>query len=146
RLEQDIELVVKHKVPIVITSLGAREEVYEAVHSYGGVVFHDVINNRFAHKAIENGADALVAVATGAGGHAGTLSPFAALSAIREWCDRYVALSGAIANGRSILAAQAAGADFGYIGSAFLPTPEANVVEEQRQMVLETTADEIVYT
>lgn len=146
RLEQDLELVVKHEVPIVITSLGAREEVYEAVHSYGGVVFHDVINNRFAHKAIEKGADALVAVASGAGGHAGTLSPFALISEIREWFDGYLALSGAIANGRSILAAQAAGADFGYIGSAFLSTPEANVVEEQRQMVLETTAEEIVYT
>lgn len=146
RLEQDIELVVKHKVPVVITSLGAREEVYEAVHSYGGFVFHDVINNRFAHKAIEKGADALVAVAAGAGGHAGSLSPFALVSEIREWFDGYLALSGAIANGRSILAAQAAGADFAYIGSAFLSTPEANVLEEQRQMVLDSTADEIVYT
>lgn len=146
RLEQDLELVVKHEVPIVITSLGAREEVYDAVHSYGGVVFHDVINNRFAHKAIEKGADALVAVAAGAGGHAGTLSPFALVSEIRQWFDGYIALSGAIANGRSILAAQAAGADFGYIGSAFLSTPEANVAEEQRQMVLDTTAEEIVYT
>lgn len=146
RLEEDIELVVKHEVPVVITSLGAREDVYEAVHSYGGVVFHDVINNRFAHKAIDKGADALVAVAAGAGGHAGTLSPFALVSEIREWFDGYIALSGAIANGKSILAAQAAGADFGYVGSAFLSTPEANVAEEQRQMVLETTADEIVYT
>ena len=146
RLDQDIELVVKHEVPIVITSLGAREEVYDAVHSYGGFVFHDVINNRFAHKAIEKGADALVAVATGAGGHAGTQSPFALINEIRQWFDGYLALSGAIAHGRSILAAQAAGADFGYIGSAFLSTPEANVVEAQRQMVLDTTAEDIVYT
>src|SRR5690606_34021523 len=124
RLDADMDLVVKHEVPIVITSLGAREEVNEAVHSYGGIVLHDVINDRFAHKAIEKGADGLVAVAAGAGGHAGTQSPFALVRELRSWFDGPLLLSGAIAHGRSILAALAAGADFAYIGSAFLATHE----------------------
>ena len=116
RLEHDLEMCIKHKVPVIITSLGAREDVNQAVHGYGGVVLHDVINNRFAHKAVEKGADGLIAVAAGAGGHAGTLSPFALVQEIREWFDGPLALSGSIANGRSILAAQAMGADFAYIG------------------------------
>src|SRR5690606_22483661 len=122
RLEQDLALCVKYKVPIVITSLGAREDVNEAIHSYGGIVLHDVINNRFARKAIEKGADGLIAVAAGAGGHAGTLSPFALIHEIREWFDGPLLLSGAISNGNAILAAQAAGADLAYIGSAFIAT------------------------
>ncbi|GAA2015737.1 nitronate monooxygenase family protein [Brevibacterium samyangense] len=146
RLEHDLSVVVEKQVPIVITSLGAREDVNEAVHSYGGVVLHDVINNRFAHKAIEKGADGLIPVAAGAGGHAGALSPFALVQEIREWFDGPVALSGAIAHGRSILAAQATGADFAYIGSALLTTPEANVVDAYRDMVVESAADDIVYS
>lgn len=146
RLEEDLELVVKHEVPLVITSLGAREDVYEAVHSYGGIVLHDIINNTFAHKAIDKGADGLIPVAAGAGGHAGTQSPFALLREIREWFDGPVALSGAIAHGQSILAALAAGADFAYIGSAFLSTPEANVVDGYRDMIVESGADDIVYS
>src|SRR5690625_4186473 len=146
RLEQDLETIVQHRVPIVITSLGAREEVNEAVHSYGGIVLHDVINNRFARKAIEKGADGLVAVAAGAGGHAGTQSPFALVQEIREWFDGPLLLSGAIAHGRSVLAALAAGADFAYIGSAFLSTNEANVVDDYRRMVVESGAEDVVYS
>ncbi len=146
RLEQDMEVIVKHKVPIVITSLGARPEVNEAVHSYGGIVLHDVIHNRFAQKAVEKGADGLIAVAAGAGGHAGTQSPFALVQEIRVWFDGPLMLSGAIAHGRSILAAQAAGADMAYVGSAFLSTQEANIVPEYRQMVLDSSASDVVYS
>jgi len=146
RLEQDLELCVKHKVPIVITSLGAREELNQAVHSYGGITLHDVINNRFAHKAIEKGADGLIPVAAGAGGHAGTLSPFALMQEIREWFEGPVALSGAIANGASILAALACGADLAYIGSAFIATQEANASDAYKTMIVESGADDIAYT
>lgn len=146
RLEQDMELCVKYKVPIIITSLGAREEVNVAAHSYGATVLHDVINNRFAHKAIEKGADGLIAVAAGAGGHAGAKSPFALVQEIREWFDGPLALSGSIARGESILAAQAMGADFAYIGSPFIATYEARAVEEYKQMVTESTSDDIVYS
>jgi len=146
RLQHDVELCVKHKAPIVITSLGAREEVNEAVHSYGGIVLHDVINNRFARKAIEKGADGLILVAAGAGGHAGKINPFALVREVREWFDGPIALSGAIASGDSILAAEAAGADLGYIGSAFIATKEANAVEPYKQMIVESGADDIVYT
>ena len=146
RLEQDLATVVEHEVPIVITSLGAREEVNEAVHSYGGIVLHDVINNRFAHKAIEKGADGLVAVAAGAGGHAGTQSPFALVREIRGWFDGPLLLSGAIAHGRSILAAQAAGADLAYVGSAFLATEESRATPEYKRMIVDSTADDIVYS
>ena len=146
RLEEDVELCVKHKVPVIITSLGAREDLNHAIHSYGGITLHDVINNRFAHKAIEKGADGLIPVATGAGGHAGTLSPFALIQEIREWFDGPVALSGAIAHGRSILAAQAMGADLGYVGSAFIATKEANAVEGYKQMIVESRADDILYS
>lgn len=146
RLEHDLGLCVKHKVPLVITSLGARPEVNEAVHSYGGHVFHDVINQTFARKAVEKGADGLIAVATGAGGHAGVQSPFALVQEIREWFDGPVALSGAIATGGAVLAAQAMGADFAYIGSAFIATHEANASEAYKQAVVEGTADDIVYT
>lgn len=146
RLEEDMATIVKHKVPIVITSLGAREEINEAVHSYGGIVLHDVIHDRFARKAIEKGADGLIAVAAGAGGHAGSQSPFALLQEIRQWFDGPLILSGAIAHGRSILAALAAGADLAYVGSAFLSTPEANISDEYRQMILDSTASEIVYS
>lgn len=146
RLEADMATIVEHKVPIVITSLGARPEINEAVHSYGGIVLHDVINNTFAHKASEKGADGLIAVAAGAGGHAGTLSPFALLSEIRAWFDGPLLLSGAIAHGRSVLAAQAAGADFAYVGSAFLSTVEANVADDYRQMVVSSGASDIVYS
>ncbi len=146
RLEEDLQTVVDHQVPIVITSLGAREDVNEAVHSYGGIVLHDVINDRFAHKAVEKGADGLVAVAAGAGGHAGTHSPFALVREIREWFDGPVLLSGAIAHGSSVLAAQVAGADFAYVGSAFLATHEANAVEEYKQMIVDSKAADIVYS
>lgn len=146
RIEADLETIVKHQVPIVITSLGARTEVNDAVHSYGGIVLHDVIHNGFAHKAIEKGADGLILVAAGAGGHAGMLSPFAFLNEVRAWFDGPIALSGAIAHGRSVLAAQAAGADFAYVGSAFLSTPEAQVTDGYRQMIVDSTASDIVYT
>lgn len=146
RLEHDMEACVKFKVPIVITSLGAREEVYEAVHSYGGIVLHDIINDRFAHKAIEKGADGLIAVAAGAGGHAGTLSPFALIQEIREWFDGPLLLSGAIASGRSILAAQAMGADMGYAGSAFIATHEARAVDGYKQAIADCRSSDIVYT
>ncbi|KPV42062.1 NAD(P)H-dependent flavin oxidoreductase [Alicyclobacillus ferrooxydans] len=146
RLEQDMEVCVKYKVPIVITSLGAREEVNVAVHSYGGVVLHDVINNTFAHKAIAKGADGLIAVAAGAGGHAGAKSPFALVQEIREWFDGPLALSGSIATGGAVLAAQAMGADFAYIGSPFIATHEARASDEYKQAIVNGTSDDIVYT
>jgi nitronate monooxygenase len=146
RLDQDMELCVKYKAPVVITSLGARQEVNDAIHSYGGVVMHDVINNWFARKAVEKGADGIIAVAAGAGGHAGVLSPFALVEEIREWFDGPLALSGAIATGRAVLAAQAAGADFGYIGSAFIATKEARAVESYKKMITESGGSDIVYT
>ena len=146
RLEQDLALCVKWKVPVVITSLGAREDVNQAVHSYGGITLHDIINNRFAHKAIEKGADGLIPVAAGAGGHAGTLSPFALIQEIREWFNGPIALSGSIATGRGILAALAMGADLAYIGSAFIATKEANAAEGYKQMIVDSTGDDIVYT
>ena len=146
RLQHDLELCVKYKVPIVITSLGARSDVNEAIHSYGGIVLHDIINDRFARKAIEKGADGLIAVAAGAGGHAGTTSPFALVQEIREWFDGPLLLSGCIANGRSVLAAQAMGADLAYIGSAFIATDEANAIGDYKQMVVDSHAADIVYT
>ncbi|WP_350270880.1 nitronate monooxygenase family protein [Brevibacterium sp. CBA3109] len=146
RLEADLAEVVRHQVPIVITSLGAREEVNEAVHSYGGIVLHDVINNKFAHKAVEKGADGVIAVAAGAGGHAGALSPFALVQEIRTWFDGPLLLSGAIAHGRSVLAALASGADCAYVGSAFLSTAEANVAEDYKQMVVDSAAEDVVYS
>jgi nitronate monooxygenase len=146
RLEHDLEMCAKYKVPITITSLGAREDVNRSVHSYGGIVLHDVIDNRFARKAIEKGADGLIAVATGAGGHAGTLSPFALIHEIREWFDGPLLLSGAISNGNAILAAQAAGADLAYVGSAFIATAEANASEDYKQMITGSSASDIVYT
>jgi nitronate monooxygenase len=146
RLAQDLDVCVRHRVPIVITSLGARPDINAAIHSYGGVVLHDVINDTFARKAIEKGADGLIAVAAGAGGHAGTLSPFALIQEIRSWWDGPLALSGAIANGNSVLAALAAGADFAYIGSAFIATREANAHDEYKQMIVDSSASDIVYT
>ena len=135
RLEHDLALCEKHKVPIIITSLGAREEVNQAAHRWGGIVFHDVINQKFAHKAIEKGADGLILVAAGAGGHAGVISPFAFVAETRRWFDGPIALSGAIANGRAIRAARLLGADFAYIGSAFIATKEANAVERYKEMI-----------
>jgi nitronate monooxygenase len=146
RLDRDIEICVKHEVPVWITSLGARVEVNDAAHSAGGVVLHDVINNRFAHKAIEKGADGLVAVAAGAGGHAGALSPFALVQEIRSWFDGPLYLSGAIARGDSILAALAMGADGGYAGSTFIATEEANAAEGYKRMIADSGADDIVYS
>jgi len=146
RLEHDLEVTTRRKVPILITSLGARPEVYAAAHSYGGVVLHDVINDAFGRKAIEKGADGLIAVAAGAGGHAGTLSPFALIQELRAWFEGPIALSGAIANGRSILAAQAMGADLAYVGSAFIATQEANAVEGYKQMIVGSSAEDVVYT
>jgi nitronate monooxygenase len=146
RLMHDLELCVKHRVKIVITSLGARPEVNEAIHSYGGVVLHDVINDAFARKAIEKGADGLIAVAAGAGGHAGTWSPFALVQEIRSWFSGPLALSGAIANGRAVLAARAMGADFGYVGSAFIATREANASDDYKAAIVEARAHDIVYT
>ncbi len=146
RLEHDMALCVKYKVPIIITSLGAREDVNAAAHSYGGVVMHDIINNKFAKKAIEKGADGLIAVAAGAGGHAGVKSPFALIQEIREWFDGPVALSGSIATGGAVLAAQAMGADFAYIGSAFIATEEARAADDYKQAVVEASSDDIVYS
>jgi nitronate monooxygenase len=146
RLAHDLELCVRYKVPIIITSLGAREEVNQAVHSYGGIVLHDIINNVFAHKAIEKGADGLIAVAAGAGGHAGTTSPFALVQEIREWWDGPLALSGCIATGGAVAAAQAMGADLAYIGSAFIATREANALHGYKQMIVDSHAADIVYT
>jgi nitronate monooxygenase len=146
RLEHDLELCVKYRVPIVITSLGAREDINRAVHSYGGIVLHDVINLVHARKALEKGADGLIAVAAGAGGHAGTLSPFALIQEIRGFFQGPLALAGAIANGRSILAARALGADLAYIGSAFIATREASASEEYKQAIVASAAADIVYT
>lgn len=146
RLEHDVEACVKFKVPVIITSLGAQPWLNDAIHSYGGVVLHDIINNAFAKKAVEKGADGLIAVAAGAGGHAGALSPFALVQEIREWFDGALALSGSIANGDAVLAAQAMGADFAYIGSAFIATDEANAEAAYKQMIVESRAEDIVYT
>ncbi len=146
RLEHDMQVCAKYKVPIVITSLGAREDVNQAVHSWGGIVLHDIINNKFAHKAIEKGADGLIAVAAGAGGHAGVKSPFALIQEIRQWFDGPLALSGSIASGGAILAAQAMGADFAYIGSAFIATHEARAIDAYKQAIVEGNSDDIVYS
>ncbi len=146
RLDQDLALCEKHKVPMIITSLGAREELNQAAHGWGGIVFHDVINQKFAHKAIEKGADGLILVSAGAGGHAGEISPFAFVAETRQWFDGPIALSGAIGNGRAIRAARTLGADFAYIGSAFIATSEANAVEGYKQMVTTSTAEDIVYS
>jgi nitronate monooxygenase len=146
RLEHDMAMCVKYKVPIIITSLGAREDINQATHSYGGVVLHDIINNKFAHKAIEKGADGLIAVAAGAGGHAGEKSPFALIQEIRQWFDGPVALSGSIASGDAVLAAQAMGADFAYIGSAFIATHEARAADAYKQAIVDCNSDDIVYS
>ena len=146
RIEYDMELTVKHKVPVVITSLGARPEVYDAVHSYGGIVLHDIINNFFAKKAIDKGADGLVAVGSGAGGHAGTTSPFALIQEIREWFKGPIALSGSISTGQGVLSALACGADFAYIGSAFIATQEANASEGYKDAITKYNSDDIVFT
>ena len=146
RLMHDVELCVKYKVPITITSLGARVELNDAMHSVGGITLHDVINNRFAKKAVEKGAEGLIAVEAGAGGHAGRLSPFPLISEIRDWFDGPLALSGAIASGDAILAAEAMGADFGYIGSAFIATHEARADDRYKQMIVDSAADDIIYS
>lgn len=146
RLEEDYEVCAKWQVPMVITSLGAREDLNQAVHKWGGIVMHDVINDRFARKAIEKGADGLIPVAAGAGGHAGVLSPFALMQEIRQWFDGLVALSGSIANGHAILAAQAMGADFAYIGSPWIATKEANAQEGYKQAIVDGRASDIVYS
>ncbi len=146
RLEHDLAMCVKYKVPVVITSLGAVPEVNEAVHSYGGIVLHDIIHDRHARKAIEKGADGLIAVATGAGGHAGTLSPFALVQEIRQWFDGPLLLSGAIANGGAVLAAQAMGADMAYVGSPFIATHEARASDAYKQMIVDSKAADIVYS
>ena len=146
RLDHDMALCEKHKVPMIISSLGAREELNQAVHGWGGIVFHDVINQKFAHKAIEKGADGLILVAAGAGGHAGTISPLAFVAETRAWFDGPIALSGAIGNGRAIRAARILGADFAYIGSAFIATKEANAVEGYKAMITSSAAEDIVYS
>jgi nitronate monooxygenase len=146
RLDHDMAMVVKYRVPVVITSLGARTDVNDAIHGYGGVVLHDIINNAFAHKAIEKGADGLIAVAAGAGGHAGIKSPFALVQEIRAWFDGPLALSGAIATGGAVLAAQAMGADFAYIGSAFIATDEARASDAYKEAIVAGTSDDIVYS
>ena len=146
RLDHDMALCEKHKVPMIISSLGAREELNQAVHGWGGIVFHDVINQKFAHKAIEKGADGLILVAAGAGGHAGTISPFPFVAETRQWFDGPIALSGTIANGRAIRAARILGADFAYIGSAFIATSEANAVESYKDMITRSGAEDIVYS
>lgn len=146
RLMHDVEVCVRQQVPVIITSLGAREDVNQAIHSYGGTVMHDIINDTFARKAVAKGADGLIAVAAGAGGHAGTTSPFALMQEIRAWFDGPVALSGAIATGGAVLAAQAMGADFGYIGSAFIATDEANASDSYKRMIVDSAAGDIVYT
>ncbi len=146
RLMKDLEACVKHKVPVVICSLGAREDVYQAIHSYGGIVLHDVINNTFAKKAIDKGADGLILVAAGAGGHAGVVSPFALVQEIRAWFKGPIALSGSIATGDAVLAAEAMGADFAYIGSAFIATDEANASDAYKQAIVDCGADDIMYT
>ncbi|MDR2332013.1 MAG: nitronate monooxygenase family protein [Burkholderiaceae bacterium] len=146
RLEHDLQVCAKYKVPLVITSLGAREDLNQAVHSWGGVVLHDIINNKFAHKAIEKGADGLIAVAAGAGGHAGVKSPFALIQEIRQWFDGPLALSGSIASGDAVLAALAMGADFAYVGSAFIATEEARATDAYKQAIVEGTSDDIIYS
>ena len=146
RLMDDVALCVKYKVPIIISSLGARADINEAIHSYGGLVLHDIINDKFARKAIEKGADGLIAVAAEAGGHAGTVSPFALVQEIRRWFDGPLALSGSIATGDAVLAATAMGADFGYIGSAFIATTEARADERYKQMIVDSSAADIVYS
>ena len=146
RLDHDMQMCAKYKVPIVITSLGARTDVNDAVHAWGGVVLHDIINDFFARKAVEKGADGLVAVAAGAGGHAGVKSPFALVQEIREWFDGPVALSGSIASGGAVLAARAMGADFAYIGSAFVATEEARAIDAYKQMIVDSSSDDIVYS
>lgn len=146
RLDQDLALCEKHKVPMMITSLGAREELNQAAHNWGCVVFHDVINQKFAHKAVEKGADGLVLVSAGAGGHAGTISPLAFVAETQAWFDGPIALSGAIGTGRAIRAARVLGADFAYIGSAFIATKEANAVEGYKQMITSSSAEDIVYS
>ena len=146
RLEEDIAVCAKWKVPLVITSLGAVEDVNRAAHGWGGIVMHDIIHDRFAHKAIDKGADGLIAVAAGAGGHAGTLSPFALVQEIREWFDGPLALSGAIANGHAVLAAQAMGADFAYIGSPWIATTEANASADYKRGIVDGRAADIVYS
>ena len=146
RLEHDMEVCARYKVPIVITSLGARTDINDAVHGWGGVVLHDIINNAFAHKAIEKGADGLVAVAAGAGGHAGVKSPFALVQEIRQWFSGPLALSGAIATGNAVLAARAMGADFAYIGSAFIATDEARASDAYKQCIVDSNSDDIVYS
>src|SRR5579864_2464683 len=146
RLDHDLALCEKYKVPVIITSLGAREELNQAAHNWGGIVFHDVINQMFAHKAVEKGADGLILVAAGAGGHAGTISPFAFVAETRQWFDGPIALSGAMGNGRAIRAARILGADFAYIGSAFIATEEANAVEGYKSMITNSGAEDIVYS
>jgi nitronate monooxygenase len=146
RLEHDMEMVVKYKVPVIITSLGARTDVNDAIHSYGGIVLHDIINNTFAHKAVEKGADGIIAVAAGAGGHAGVKSPFALIQEIRQWFDGPLVLSGSISTGGAVLAAQAMGADLAYIGSAFIATHEARASEAYKQAIVECNSDDIVYS
>ena len=146
RLEHDMQMCVKYKVPIIITSLGAREDINAAAHSYGGVVLHDIINNKHARKAIEKGADGLIAVAAGAGGHAGVKSPFALIQELRQWFDGPIALSGAISTGAAVLAAQAMGADFAYIGSAFIATEEARAADAYKQSIVDSNSDDIVYS
>jgi len=146
RLADDMEMIMHFKVPLVITSLGAREDINEAIHTYGGRVMHDVINNTFAKKAIDKGADGLIAVAAGAGGHAGVKSPFALMQELRQWFDGPIALSGSIAHGNSILAAQALGADFAYIGSAFIATQEARASDAYKQAIVDGTSDDVVYS
>jgi nitronate monooxygenase len=146
RLEHDMQMCVKYKVPIIITSLGAREDINAAAHSYGGVVLHDIINNKHARKAIEKGADGLIAVAAGAGGHAGVKSPFALIQEIRQWFDGPIALSGSISTGAAVLAAQAMGADFAYIGSAFIATEEARAADAYKQSIVDSNSDDIVYS
>jgi len=146
RLDHDMEVCARFKVPIVITSLGARPDINDAVHAWGGIVLHDIINNTFARKAVEKGADGLIAVAAGAGGHAGVKSPFALVQEIRAWFDGPLALSGSIATGDAVLAAQAMGADFAYIGSAFIATEEARASDEYKQCIVDSTSDDIVYS
>ncbi len=146
RLDHDMAVCARYKVPLTITSLGARTEINDAVHAWGGIVMHDVINDRFAHKAVEKGADGLIAVASGAGGHAGTTSPFALIAEIRRWFTGPLALSGSIATGDAILAAQALGADFAYIGSAFIATEEARAADAYKQMIVDSTSEDIVYS
>jgi nitronate monooxygenase len=146
RLAHDMEMVVKYKVPVIITSLGARTDVNDAIHGYGGIVLHDIINNAFAHKAVEKGADGLIAVAAGAGGHAGVKSPFALIQEIRQWFDGPLVLSGSISTGGAVLAAQAMGADLAYIGSAFIATHEARASDAYKQAIVECNSDDIVYS